>query len=758
MKTHLYYRILLLSLGLLAITFSASAQVDILWDKTMGGSERDELRFISPTSDGGYLLVGDSRSSTSGDKSEDSRGEEDYWVVKVDANRLKQWDKTYGGNFDDNLTSAIQTADGGYLLGGTSISDASGEKSENSAGYKFWVIKIDADGNKQWDGTYGENISDELESMVSTADGGYLLAGSSFSFENNGEYDYLVIKIDAYGNQQWEKNYGGSSIEFLSEIISTNDGGYLLAGSSESNASGDKSENSRGDFDYWIVKINVNGDKVWDTTLGGSRDESLSNAIATTDGGYLMAGSSLSNISGDKSENKKGGGMYDNDYWIVKIDASGNKIWDKTIGGNSVDVLFNATSVPSGGYLLAGRSDSSISGDKSEDNKGGSDFWLVKIDVNGSVVWDKTLGGSGNEIATWVTPTAEGEYLMGGYSNSPRSGDKTERSEGGYDFWMIKLLDQSRKPEISSLTLVNAETSQDIQELKDKDVIVLSSTGNIPFSVRANTSPETVHRVEFELSGPIIHSERERLLPYALFRDTMEGDYSGMPFPTGEYTLTVTPFTRTRRGIPLTITFQVVDELRVESLTLVNAETNQDIQELQDGDVINLAETGNIPFSVRANTSPEIVNFVRFELSGPTIAHAQREGKLPYALYGDDTQGNYFGQRWGTGSYTLAVTPFSRNQRGQVLTTNFEVVWSTSSSSPVAFQVYPVPTKGEVHVVHDLQAVQLQVLDRVGNVLLSQPVSSTTEEVIDLQTFGQGTYYLKLISAKAVETKRVVVE
>ena len=196
--------------------------------------------------------------------------------------------------------------------------------------------------------------------------------------------------------------------------------------------------------------------------------------------------------------------------------------------------------------------------------------------------------------------------------------------------------------------------------------------------------------------------------------------------------------------------------LEVESLTLVNAETDQDIQELQDGDIIDLAKTGNIPFSVRANTTPKMVNFTRFELTGSTV-HTQRERKLPYALYGDDMEENYFGQRWGAGNYTLTVTPFSRTQQGQNFTADFEVVWSNSKSS-VAFQVYPIPTEGKVRVVHDPKALQLQMLDRVGNILLSQPLSSKAEEIVNLQSFGQGTYYLKVISPQKVEIKRVIVK
>jgi hypothetical protein len=153
------------------------------WDKTYGGSLRDIGRLLVAAPDGGFLLGGTSQSDISGEKSVASRGEFDYWIMKIDREGNKLWDKAYGGNGDDEIKTMITTPDGGFLLGGTSTSDSSGEKSENSRGeYDYWIVKIDREGNKLWDKTYGGNNYDGLGSIIATPDGGFLLAGRNFYF------------------------------------------------------------------------------------------------------------------------------------------------------------------------------------------------------------------------------------------------------------------------------------------------------------------------------------------------------------------------------------------------------------------------------------------------------------------------------------------------------------------------------------------------------------------------------------------------
>lgn len=419
------------------------------WNKTFGGVGEENISSIIACTDGGALLGGYSTSNVSSDKSESSKGVYDYWIIRIDADGKKLWDKTLGGANYDYLTSIVTTTDGGFLLGGYSLSNKSGDKSENSKGDKdYWVVKIDKNGQKLWDKTFGGLFADVLTSITQTSDGGFLLGGHSLSYvgsdkteTNKGNNDYWVVKIDANGNKLWDKTFGGASYDYLYGMTTTSDGGFLLGGYSWSNKSGDKSENIKGVYDYWIVKIDAKGNKVWDKTIGGDSGDVFSSLVNTSDGGFLLAGYSYSNQSGDKSANAKGNA----DYWIVKIDASGNKVWDKTFGGNSLDQLNAVIKTSDGGFLLGGYSQSSINGDKTENTKGNYDYWVVRIDASGNKLWDKTLGGSDNDQFSTMTLLKDGNFLLGGNSNSKASYDKSDNAKGGFDYWLIKIKENQIK-------------------------------------------------------------------------------------------------------------------------------------------------------------------------------------------------------------------------------------------------------------------------------------------------------------------------
>ncbi len=413
------------------------------WDKRFGGTNVESLYSLLQTIDGGYILGGYSASGISGDKTESSRGLWDYWVVKIDANGIKQWDKRFGGNSYEQLLSLQQTTDGGYILGGFSASGISGDKTQASRGLNdYWVVKIDDNGIKQWDKRFGGSDYEDLRSLQQTADGGYILGGDSRSGiggdktqDSRGNYDYWVVKIDGNGVKQWDKCFGGTEYDILSSLQQTTDGGYILGGYSLSGISGDKTENTRGGEDYWIVKVDANGVKQWDKRFGGATDDYLFSLQQTTEGGYILGGHSLSGISGDKSEDSRGG----EDFWIIKIDANGVKQWDKRFGGTENDELKSFQQTTDGGYILGGGSLSGISGDKTENNRGSWDDWVVKTDANGIKQWDKRFGGNYQDYLSSLQQTTDGGYIVGGGSSSGISGDKTENSRGNEDYWVVKI-------------------------------------------------------------------------------------------------------------------------------------------------------------------------------------------------------------------------------------------------------------------------------------------------------------------------------
>ena len=414
-----------------------------LWDKTFGGTRGDVLNTVQQTSDGGYLLGGYSNSPLSGDKTQPSRGEFDYWLLKVDASGSTQWDTTLGGSGYDNLTSVQQTSDGGYILGGTSPSPLSGDKTQASQGsWDYWVIKLDASGRKQWDRTFGGSGQDQLSSLRQTTDGGYILGGYSSSplsgdktQPSRGNNDYWLVKVDANGTKQWDQTYGGSDLDFLLSVQQTSEGGYLLGGYSSSPLSGEKSQASRGESDYWVVKVDAAGTKQWDRTYGGGDADRLTALQQTSDGGYILGGESSSPLSGDKTQPSRGG----SDCWLVKLDASGQKQWDTTLGGSEGENLASVQQTNEGGYLLGGNSFSGRSGEKSQPSQGSADYWVVKLDASGTLQWDTTLGGSKSDDLAAVQQTRDGGYILGGTSTSPLSGDKTQANLGTQNYWLVRL-------------------------------------------------------------------------------------------------------------------------------------------------------------------------------------------------------------------------------------------------------------------------------------------------------------------------------
>ncbi|GAB3299460.1 hypothetical protein GCM10027511_14730 [Hymenobacter humi] len=247
--------------------------------------------------------------------------------------------------------------------------------------------------------------------------------------------DYWVVKLDANGTRQWDRTFGGSDNDFIEAAQQTPDGGYLLAGGSLSPISGDKTQPHYGSGDFWVVKLDANGDKQWDRTFGGQTSDYVTALHLTRDGGYLLGGYSDSPSSSTKTQSGQGLG----DYWVVKLDATGAKQWDRTFGGTNYDYLYALEQTRDGGYLLGGYSNSPVGGDKTQPGQGGYDYWLVKLEASGAKQWDQVVGGPGGDYLYALAQTGDGGYLLGGYSASGPGGDKTQASRGGLDYWLVKL-------------------------------------------------------------------------------------------------------------------------------------------------------------------------------------------------------------------------------------------------------------------------------------------------------------------------------
>ncbi len=426
------------------LTFS---QEIIEWQKTIGGINYDNQTCSIATSDNGILVGGYSYSGISGNKTVDSKGYADFWVVKISESGNVEWQKEIGGNKNDFLFALTQTADGDYLLAGSSLSDSTSDKSSASKGADdYWVVRLDESGALLWDKSYGGTGNDYAYAITNSNDGGFFIGGISNSNSTGdklepimGGFDLWMIKCDADGNMQWQNSIGTSSNDFISSIEQTSDGGYIIGSNpSYGDASFDKSEDGNG-MDYWVIKLNSDGQIEWENTIVALGEDVLSVAHQTHDGGYILGGYSNSAMGGDKSEYSW---VELNDYWIVKLDSAGEVVWDNTISGAYSDTLKSISELANGDYLVSGNSNSDDfwGVEKTEASNGGTDYWMLKLNAEGELIWQSTIGGCFDDYGGAAFQTKDGNIIITGTSISGNCGDKDDGCYGYTDYWVMKVL------------------------------------------------------------------------------------------------------------------------------------------------------------------------------------------------------------------------------------------------------------------------------------------------------------------------------
>ncbi|MBK8683322.1 MAG: putative metal-binding motif-containing protein [Bacteroidetes bacterium] len=402
---------------------------EIIWQHTYGGNSDDRAQDILATDDGGYLTIGYTN-STDGDILF-NHGLNEMLVVKIDSVGNTEWIKTYGGSDRDYGYTLSVGIDGGYLLGGETGSN-DGDISFNNGQDDLWLIKINEFGDIEWEKTYGGSFEELAKDIEITSDGNYIIVGGTNSSdgdvaENKGSSDYWIIKLNPFGEIIWEKTYGSSELEGAYDVQEVSDGGFIVAGYTVGN-DGDVTEN-KGDRDYWIIKLDSEGELEWQKTYGGSNTDEAYSIVEKPGGGYLCVGVSYSNY-GDVS----GSHGFD-DYWLISLDSNGELEWQKTYGGTNAEdgrcIITNYLTQ----FIIAGVSNSD-DGDATE-NKGQGDYWILQIDSAGNIIWQKSIGGSGLDFAYKVIPTLDNHLVVTGYSGS--SDYDVSATYSIFNFWVVKL-------------------------------------------------------------------------------------------------------------------------------------------------------------------------------------------------------------------------------------------------------------------------------------------------------------------------------
>ncbi len=450
---------ILLFLGFALLILQASTSTRhpaprVGWQRTFGGQLDDVIQSAAQTKEGGYILGGRSASAAGGGKSSPNFGQDDFWIIRVDEEGNKVWERSFGGTGFDELRVIQQTADGGFVAGGVSESPPSGNKeSDHFGGGDFWVVRLDGEGRKIWEGSYGGSGNDVMTCLAPTADGGFLLGGYSDSPPGpakraltKGSHDFWIVRIDADGKRLWEKGFGGSGEDRLMAMAPAANGGFLLGGSSDSGAAGESGSRAFGKTDYWLVRVDVGGNQLWERTFGGKGNDELLALSRADEGGFVLGGVSDSSVE----ERKSSLGRRGSDFWIVRVDAGGNKLWEGSHGGQGNEGSARAMSIqqtPDGGFMVGGGTSSrGIHGSKSSVDFGGGDGWVVRLDRTGGKIWDQCFGNAGFDTIYAVSPSMDAGFLLSGTSDSASGGNKISPNFGGKDGWVVKLMPEMKRP------------------------------------------------------------------------------------------------------------------------------------------------------------------------------------------------------------------------------------------------------------------------------------------------------------------------
>ena len=419
----------LLSILVFQLGFAQAPAIE--WQKSLGGTGSDQAYSIQQTNDGGYIVAGATNSNDGDVTGNHVSG--DCWIVKLNSTGSIQWQKAIGGTGEDYITSIQQTTDGGYIVACYTTSN-NGDVTGNHGNADCWVVKLNSTGTIQWQKALGGTDYDYPNSIQETTDGGYIVAGETSSNNgnvtgNHGISDNWVVKLNSAGTIQWQKALGGTADENAASIQQSSDGGYIVAGYTASN-NGDVIGN-HGYEDYWVVKLTSTGSIEWQKTLGGTGSDEAKSIQQTADGGYIVAGIT-SSFDGDVTGYHGGNGY---DAWIVKLNSTGTIQWQKAMGGTGEDYITSIQQTTDGGYIVAGYT-FSFDGDVTG-NHGHCDYWVIKFDIAGTVLWQKALGGTGFDFAFSIQQTTDGGYIIAGITDS--NNYDVNGNHGTTDCWVVKL-------------------------------------------------------------------------------------------------------------------------------------------------------------------------------------------------------------------------------------------------------------------------------------------------------------------------------
>lgn len=462
--------------------FSAQT-IPVEWQKNHGGSYVDHGISMQKTPDGGYILLGQTNSSDR-DVTGLHGSNIDLWLVKTNNTGVIQWSKCLGGTGAENAAAVITTDDGGYLV----IADTRSNNGDltghfgNISTTDAWIVKLNNVGTIEWQRNFGGTLEESAASVVETSQG-FLLVGHSFSNDENipankGATDAYAALYSHQGTLLWAKNFGGSGYDYASSVVSVSDG-FVIAGNSNSengdllNAGYHPNGSGVRYPDFWVYKIDLSGNVMWSKYYGGPTEDIGRSIAKTADGGYVITGK-VGSYGGDITDFKGG----PEDFWVLKIDSGGIIQWKKCYGGSGSDYPRQIKQTQDNGYIVIGDTYSNNGDVVGSHNL--SDIWVLKISGSGTVEWQRPLGGSKIERGYDIVEADGGGFVaLGSTASQHGDGDVLGNPYITPDLWLVKL---------NAGLLGTAENQQLIQN----ELFVYPNPGKDFFSVNSKYPVEEV--------------------------------------------------------------------------------------------------------------------------------------------------------------------------------------------------------------------------------------------------------------------------
>lgn len=367
----------------------AAQPLTLRWERVFGGPASDFGAELRITKDGGALVVGSTTSKGAGGY--------DAWMLRLDRDGKLLWERTMGGVGDEVIYGGGAMPDGGLTFVGYTASKGAGKKD-------LWVVRLDADGRVLWDRTYGGAEDDMAHGVTLVPDGGLIVVGHTES-KGAGSADVWVLRLDVAGHVLWDRTFGGSQWEIGFDVTVLADGDLVVAGFTESFGAGG--------VDGLVLRYDHAGTLRWNKTFGGSETDQLFSVVAAPCGGLLVTGFTTSKEAGNA------------DAWLIRLDESGNVLWEQTYGGAAIDRAWTAAALPDGGFLVNARTQSK--------RAGGENLWLLRVDAQGDVLWDQVFGGTKHDWGFRLYRTDDGEWLV--------LGETTSQGRGEHDLWLLRFRD-----------------------------------------------------------------------------------------------------------------------------------------------------------------------------------------------------------------------------------------------------------------------------------------------------------------------------